>query len=477
MKKTSLVAALLLLCALAGSVRAEEKPRIRKLPRATLRELAAIALPPPPPRERRHEEPRVFGEHTRDGRGISTEAEPARVTTTATIAPPPIAVAFPSDSTTILGPADASGAVSKTHVVGASNIGITVFSRTGTRLVSATLGQFWNGSGGSFLDEVYDPRVVYDTTANRWITVAVKEAKELLVAVTATGDPTGTWNRYSISIGGCDFTRLALTRDTILVGTLIDDATYSEILSIRKTELYAAATDLNIETDFFDGDAVPVHGPESQAEYVVSSGDSALRVRRIDIDSSTVYFDAGFSWHYPFDDMSPAGVTRALSIGFGDVQAAMLRDGWLYAVHRIGSSNHSPDGNALLWWKVDPTSARPHELGVIDSPTGTVYAYPSLAVNRKGGMVLSFCTFSATTFPSASFIYRDPAGRVSTPRVIATGDSRVSGTDRWGDYTTVVEDPNGHDFWITQIRATRNSWETSWSNVKVPLPRARGVRH
>ncbi|HYC60871.1 MAG TPA: hypothetical protein VEK79_15010 [Thermoanaerobaculia bacterium] len=467
-----------MLCVVAGSLGGEEKARVRKLPRATLRELAALEVPPPQARERRHEEPRVFGEHTRDGRrGVSTEADPPRLTTAATIAPPPIATGFPADSTGILSPADASGAVSKTHVVAASNIGITVLSRTGTRLVSATLGQFWHGAGGGILDEVYDPRVLYDAAANRWVTVAIDDAAAVLLGVSKSGDPTGEWIRYEIPVNGCDFTRLALTRDTILVSTLIDDANASAILSFQKAELYAGEEDLSIGNEFLDGDAVPVHAPESNVEYVVSSGDSHMILFRLDTQQFAS-FDSGFLWEYPFDDYSPAGVTRALSIGFGDVQAAVLRDGWLYAVHRIGTSNHTPDGNALLWWKIDPTGARPHELGVINSPNGTVYAYPSLAVNRKGGMVIGFCTFSATTFPSASFVYRDPAGRVSTPRVIATGDSRVAGTDRWGDYTTVVEDPlNGHDFWIGQIRATRNSWETWWANVKVPLPKARSARH
>jgi hypothetical protein len=62
--------------------------------------------------------------------------------------------------------------------------------------------------------------------------------------------------------------------------------------------------------------------------------------------------------------------------------------------------------------------------------------------------------------------------------VIRTGNTAVSGTDRWGDYTAVVEDPaNGRDFWIGQIYATRRSWETWWAAVKVPAGRSRAVRH
>ena len=110
------------------------------------------------------------------------------------------------------------------------------------------------------------------------------------------------------------------------------------------------------------------------------------------------------------------------------------------------------DGNALLWWKVDPDGIKSSEVGIIDSPAGTTYASPSLAVNRMGGMLISFCTLSKWTYPSASFVYRDSEGGVSNPAVIRVGDTPVQSWE-WGKYTTVVEDPNGRDFWVGQIYA------------------------
>ncbi|HYI12749.1 MAG TPA: hypothetical protein VEK57_27110 [Thermoanaerobaculia bacterium] len=66
---------------------------------------------------------------------------------------------------------------------------------------------------------------------------------------------------------------------------------------------------------------------------------------------------------------------------------------------------------------------------------------------------------------------------MSLPAPIRAGDSPILSTDRWGDYTTVVEDPlNDRDFWIVQIYASRNNWQTWWANVQVAQGKSRSVR-
>lgn len=472
------ISALLLVVCVAVSLSAQEARHATKLPAATFCDLAAIPLPPALPREIRHEKSRRYGMHTRDGRGARSEGvELPHVTTDATIAPPSIASAFGSGWSILVDPADSTGAAGKKEVLTASNFGFIVHARNGDRIAEATLNQFWNAAP-KFL-EFYDPRVSYDAAADRWIAVSIRDERAVMIGVSGTGDAVGVWHRYEIPIVDCDFSRLALTRDTIVVATAYGYTGYSEVLSLSKSELYAGVQSPTVRSTLVRDDAMLVDAPDSTIEYIAYSGDSELIVERLDrANRLQKVFDAGFSWSYPFDDYAPqAGSTLRLSIGYGDVQSAVYRGGWIYAVHRIGTSTRAPDGNALVWWKVDPTGVKMHEVGVIDSPTGTWYAYPSMNVNHSSGMLISFCTLSASSFPSASFVYRDPAGRVSTPAVIHSGDKAVTGSGRWGDYTTVAEDPNGRDFWIGQIYATRTNWETWWANVKIAPTRARGVRH
>jgi hypothetical protein len=305
----------------------------------------------------------------------------------------------------------------------------------------------------------------------------VRGYKTLMVGVSASDDPAGAWFRYEIPYEACDRSRLALTRDTIMVAT--EALGGQSVLSFSKAELYAGVANPAIRQGVVDVDSIPVHAPESTIEYLVTVGQSQLRVRRLDqLNEPHRAFDGGFWWNLPTDNHAPMfGTTNELGMGRGDVQSAIFRDGWLYAVHRIGTSMRTEDDNALLWWKVDPEGVRATELGIIDSPGNVTYAYPSLAVNGKGGMLISFCALSKSTYPSAAFVYRDPEGRLSAPVVNRAGETIVSDSSKWGEYTTVVEDPNGRDFWAGQIYATGQTWGTWWANVIIATPRARAVRH
>jgi hypothetical protein len=453
---------------------AADEVRAVRLPAATLVELAAVPAPPPMARETRHREERpvprgALSDSGAAGAQARIEAGAASITT------PPIAAAFDADTSHNLSPADASGAVSRTHAVSASNAGILVQNRAGATVVRLTLSQFWRNT--NTVAEFYDPRLVYDAAANRWVTIAVRDARSLMLAVSANGDPTGIWMRYELPVSNCDYTRLALTRDTVVLNTFQDDF-IGAFFSVSKAVLYPGPSQLSLKQYLYDLDLFPADSPDSDAEYVVESGDSGIGFMRLG-ENVLHQVSAGFSWTYPDSDRaSQAGTSNRLDLGFGDVQAAVYRGGFLYAVHRIGTSVHSADGNALLWWKVDPTGAIPPVTGIIDAPAAsTILAYPSLAVNRNGAMLITYCALSATTWPSSEYLYRDAAGRVGAPVVIASGNSPILNTDRWGDYTTTVVDPlNDTDFWAMQIYANHNDWQSRWTNVKLPLGKVRAVR-
>jgi hypothetical protein len=410
------------------------------------------------------------------GVAVSAHAEEA------TIAAPPVAVGFHSASSDEIRPADSTGAVNETYVLAGSSAGIRVHTRDGSVVSEQTLSQFWGTTAF-----VHDPRIAYDVAAKRWVATAVRGWEALLVGVSASDDPTGAWFRYEIPFENCDRNRLALTRDTIMVAVeaITNDIPETprdghRLLSFSKAELYAGTANPTIRRSVIEIGTTPVHAPESAIEYIVTVSQSRLRVRRLDqLNEPHRAFDGGFGWERAHEDYAPmAGTKDDVRIGDGgDVQAAVLRDGWLYAVHRIRDSTRTADDNALLWWKVDPEGVKASEVGIIDSPAELTYAIPSLAVNRAGGMLISFCTLSEWTYPSAWFVYRDPEGRVSNPAVIRAGDTPVQSSE-WGRYTTVVEDPNGRDFWVGQIYATHGTWATWWANVKFAAPpRGRAARH
>jgi hypothetical protein len=467
------ISALFLFVALSVPALAQTTVRAKRLPAATLRQLAALPAPQVLPRENRHDDERkrtrtnVLGK-----RVVRSNAAWTRVAAE-TIAPPPVAVGFPSDTSHFLSPADASGGVSKSHVFAVSNAGYVVHSRSGAKVAQLSLSQFWRGT--NTIAEFYDPRLLYDAAANRWLTVALRNGEALMLGVSVTGDPLGAWTRYEMFLEECDYTRLALTRDTVLVNTV--KFTGGVIFSFTKSELYAAPAEPVARQVQVGSLAAVVHAPESTVEYFVEVAPGQLQVNRLDRLGDVHVVEAGFTWSDGDGQYAPQPGARDVEMGYGDIEAAEYRAGWLYAIHRIGRSTRTTDDNALLWWKVDPDGVRATETGLIDDKD-IYYAYPSLAVNRRGDMLIAFNTFSETTYPSAAYVYRDAKGRTSRVAKLKDGDSSTRITERWGDYTTVVLDPlNDRDFWTGQIYSATTHWATWWAQVKAPgATKRRSVR-
>jgi len=159
-----------------------------------------------------------------------------------------------------------------------------------------------------------------------------------------------------------------------------------------------------------------------------------------------------------------------------EVHDAELRGGTIHAVQMIGIPG-AEGRTAILWWKINPAALTIVDQGVIDDGHSN-YGYPSVAVNRTGGMLIAYSTTSGLEYPSAHYVYVDATGNTSTEGTVKSGVTPIRNTDRWGDYTTTVLDPaDDKTFWTVQISAN-NVWETWWAKVKSPdVSRRRAVRH
>ena len=459
---------------------AQEIVYARALPTASFADLARLDLPPQAPRVRAHKSLPPL----RPGIARTTDYAPLPVPAAeASIAPPPYQLAFTSGTSRQLSPADASGAVGRTHVVGAYNAGLVMHDRGGNIVGSATLRQFWATS--QLVGDQYDPRIAYDPQNDRWIVMAVDREEALLFAVSESGDPTGTWKRYEVTFGPfdyVDFTRIAVTRDTVVLATCIGTAEYNEtsvLLSINKSDLYGTASPMPMRKHEFHGnpEVVPVQGETSPVEYVVTLDFPDIRVGRLD-QPNTWRRVGGPSWIQHATFILPQLATGAvLDAGFARVEAAAFRNGSIYAVTTVGGDSGATH-SGIAWARINPETLA-STWGLVHDPEGKIhYAYPSIAVNANGAMLIGFGTFSHLQYPSAAYVYGDVLGRTSTPVTIRSGDSAVVITDRWGDYTTTVTDPlEPGTFWTVQICSNQNTWGTVWAKVEQPLGRRRSVRH
>src|SRR5438309_1576157 len=102
-------------------------------------------------------------------------------------------------------PPDTQGAVGRNDVMTMVNGEVLVQSRSGEARPNfpMALDRFW-ASLGPFT-KLFDPRLLYDSAADRWIASAGANpgasSAALLLAVSKSGDPAGDWNYINIALG------------------------------------------------------------------------------------------------------------------------------------------------------------------------------------------------------------------------------------------------------------------------------------
>jgi hypothetical protein len=96
-------------------------------------------------------------------------------------------------------PPDTHGAVGPNHVMTMLNEHVRVQTRTGSNVFGpVSLRSWWQAVGATFSDRPFDPKVVYDPYADRWIATVLADpqsaSSSLLLATSQTGNPTNGWN-------------------------------------------------------------------------------------------------------------------------------------------------------------------------------------------------------------------------------------------------------------------------------------------
>src|SRR5213080_4095108 len=103
-------------------------------------------------------------------------------------------------------PPDPNGAVGPNHVVTMANLHFQIFNKSGISLFGpAANNTLWSGFGGGCQTQnAGDPVVLYDQLADRWLLSQFTSSAPYLqcVALSQTNDPTGSYYRWAIAVGG-----------------------------------------------------------------------------------------------------------------------------------------------------------------------------------------------------------------------------------------------------------------------------------
>jgi hypothetical protein len=418
-------------------------------------------------------------------------------------------------------PPDPVGDVGPNHYVAMSNLHIQVFNKSGVSVLGPiTNNTLWAGFGGPCETEnAGDPIVLHDQFANRWILTQFTAAGPSYfncVAVSTTADPTGTYFRYAFTTGTNfpDYPKYGVWRDALLVSTReFAGASFAGVgaYAINRAQLIAGNPAPQVisflvppgTTAWQIGDGLlpadvdgPTLPPVGSPGYFVGSADqggpygapadvltlwkltfnfanpaASTFVRTHTIPTSN--FDTIFDPCSGRSCIPQPGTANRLDI-LSYRQRPMHRLAYRnFGTHEAMVTNQSVEAVAnmagIRWWEIRGMATTPvvHQEGTYaPGATDGIHRWMgSIAMDSSGNMALGYSASNATlVFPSVRYTGRlvvDPAGTMPQGEgVIVDGTGSQTGSQRWGDYTSMNVDPvDDCTFWFV------NQWVPTTSSA------------
>jgi hypothetical protein len=410
------------------------------------------------------------------------------------------------DNGTVI-PPDTQGTVGLNHVMTTLNSEVRIQNKVGGVISTVALISFWSSMS---VGEAFDPRIVYDPFANRWIFSSGADpllaSAAILIGVSQTSDPSGKWNLYKIKADAgstlwADFPTLGFNANWIVVqanmfGNVNGAFSHSNIWALNKANLYAAGagtyTLMRSFTGFTQYPAV-TYDNSIPTEYLLEKWNSSigqLRMSKITgalgsevLTTGIVFPSTGAIWR------GNAGVTNfapqlgsATKIDTDDdrILNCVYRNGAVWAAHTIYlPASGSPTRSSVQWWEIDTLAGDLGgvlQRGRIDDRTNNFdFAYPSIAVNQRNDAMIGYTRFGVSQYASANYAFHaagDAPGTNQGDTVLKTGEEPYfkdfgTGDNRWGDYSNTAVDPaNDLDLWTLQEYASfSDSWGTWWGKI------------
>jgi hypothetical protein len=412
-------------------------------------------------------------------------------------------------------PPDPIGDVGPNHYVEMINLVFGVYSKTGTLLLGpASLGSLWAGfSVPDCTDQSGDPVVLYDQLADRWLLTQFTTAGPEYwncVAVSTTGDPTGSYYRYAFSTGlnFPDYPKYGVWRDSYVITTREFGPTVEYgigVYGLEKNKMLDGNPNARFVSFFIDGndpDLLPLVGdgllpadidgkqkPKNEATIpIVGTQDDggpygatfdALNIWDLDVKwRSTPIASLVLADQLPvapFDSMFPCAPTSRDCLPqpgivnpaqYLDILSYRQRPTWRLAYRNFKdfegmvtsqSVEATPGMAGMRWYEIrrdDDGEYALHQQGTYAPADGVHRWMGSIAQDKDGNAALGYSVVNGTTvFPGIRYTGRlagDPLGQMPLGEGVIINGSGVQTTtnSRWGDYTSMNLDPTDDcTFW------------------------------
>jgi hypothetical protein len=404
-------------------------------------------------------------------------------------------------------PPDPNGEVGPNHYVEMINLVFGVYNKAGTLLLGPVdTGTLWNGFAvPDCTDPSGDPVVLYDQFSDRWIltqfTTAGPEYYNC-IAVSTTGDPTGSYYRYAFSTGlnFPDYPKYGNWTDSYVITTREFGPTVEYgigVYALEKNKMLVGdptARDVSFFIDGNDPDLLPLVGdgllPADVDGKQKPKTDSAIPLVGTQDDGGGygATFDALNIWDLtvkwrstplaslalktqlptaPFDSIFPCAPTARDCLPqpgitdpnqYLDILSYRQRPTFRLAFRNFKTyetmvTNQSveaaPGVAGVRWYEIRRTGSTYslYQQGTFAPGDGVHRWMGSIAMDKKGGMGLGYSVVNGTSvYPGIRYTGRlagDTLGDMTLGEgtvINGTGVQRTTNS-RWGDYTDMTVDP------------------------------------
>lgn len=406
-----------------------------------------------------------------------------------------------------------------TQIMQVVNTSVDVYGTDGTPLMpsSVDLGALFSyltNTNCSAYPDGGDVIVLWDQLDQRWLLSQLAynstfTQNDLCLAISQTSDATGIYYLYDIPFGGSlpDYPKLAVWRDGIYFSANMFNTTINRRTGAATSTFIGAQAcsfprayvssppDIvtmtcsgsgntaiyNILPASLDGTNLPPSGPDYYLQFVdnlstTSGNELALyqfqsgQLKLLgNLPAATFHEACGGATCIP-----QAGTTQQLdSLGdrlmyrlsyrsYSDGTQAMV-------VNHSVQVNSSNNQTGIRWYQLCSSGG---SFSVCKqstfSPDSTYRWMGSIAQDSVGDLGLGYSVSSSSLFPSIAVTGMQPAdnGEMEQENVVFPGPNFQDTYNRWGDYSSMVLDPNDCAFWYTTEYSTTTNvlgvWNFFW---------------
>ncbi|MBK7213181.1 MAG: hypothetical protein IPH88_07790 [Bacteroidales bacterium] len=415
-------------------------------------------------------------------------------------------------------PPDCNGAVGPNHFMQTVNVTYAIYNKTGSLLAGPTaLNTLFSGVTGSTYNDG-DPIVLYDEQAQRFLVAefSISGSNDyMLIAVSATSDPTGTWYKYSFDVADMpDYPKFGIWQDGYYMAD--NNSSGNDIYVFQRSVMLTGGASPSMiafdnpnrptSIDGFmcvppvdnDGTFAPTGAPgifiafnddaigggsdqiwiyELAANWTTPSSSTFARTQQLAVTA----FDSNFGtdWY----NISQPGTTMQLDAipqvmmnvpqyrNFGTYQTLVC----CHAVD-VDATDHA----GLRWYELRRGTQASGNWAIRQqgtyAPDANSRWMGSIMLNGSGKIGMGYSISSSTVYPGIRYTgqsaaaYAAGSGVMDIPEeTIQTGSFSQTSYERWGDYSLLSVDPNDDQtFWYTtEYMASSSSHATKIASFKL----------